>query len=424
MRRSSPLLVGLLLAAGAGGSLTGSLGAAEGGAAAAAAAVERAHLLWHAETLDGRVIASQGSDQPFNPASVVKVATSLEALDRLGPDHRWSTEVGLTGGWDRGRAEVAGALVLTGGGDPDFQAENLMLIARALNEAGVRRVRGGLVVRGDISVGWEHGEEGRIENPATRMREMARRVRVAIDPRRWDHTHRAVWNALAVRRGWDRTAPPRIVLSGPTAFATDEPVRPVLRHLSNPLPVVLRRFNVYSNNDIVRIAEPVGAAGVERWLTAHLGTASGQISLETASGEGTNRLTPRLVVHLLRLAERETARHGLALEDVLPVTGCDPGPLSHALSQVPEGSVIGKTGTLVSTDGGVAVISGVAPGAGGDGLVFCVAAPGTNGHTRRWRAAEQRWLLDLLAVRGGGSEGPCPRELPFSDADARVVPAP
>ncbi len=422
MRRAAPLLVRPLMVAGILGALLVGPCAAEEGTSARAAAGERAHLLWHAETLDGRVVASHGGDHPFNPASVVKVATSLEALDRLGPGYRWTTDIGVTGEWDHARGEVSGALVVTGGGDPDLQAENLMLIARALNEAGVRRVYGGLVVRGDLSVGWEHGEEGRLEDPTARMREMGFRVRAALDPRRWDHTKRAVWNALAARRGWDRTTPPRIVLMGSTTYATSDRVRPVLRHLSNPLPVVLRRFTVYSNNDIIRVAEPVGAAGVERWLGTHLGAAGGELSLETASGEGTNRMTPRLVVRMLRLARTETARHGLALSDVLPVTGCDPGPLSHALAGIPEGAVVGKTGTLLTTDGGVAVLSGVAAGVGDGGLVFCVAAPETRGHTQRWRAAEQRWLLDLLAALGGAQSGACPAELPFSDADARVVP--
>ena len=419
MRRPAPLLVGLLLVAGAQGTLSERLFASEGSFSATG---ERARLLWHAETLDGRVVASQGADHPFNPASVVKVATSLEALDRLGPSFRWTTEIGVTGTWDPVRGEVDGALVITGGGDPDLQAENLMLIARALGEAGVRRVRGGLVVRGDLSVGWEHGEEGRLGDPAARMREMGSRVRAALDPRRWDHTARASWAALAARRGWDRTAPPRIVVTGSTVFATSARVRPLLRHFSNPLPVVLRRFTVYSNNDIVRVASPVGAAGVERWLGAHLAATPGELSLETASGEGTNRLTPRLVVRLLRLARSETARHGLSLSDVLPVAGCGPGPLSHALAGVPAGAVVGKTGTLLTTDGGVAVIAGVAAEVGEGGLMFCVAAPGTNGHTQRWRAAEQRWLIDLLAARGGAADGPCPAELPFSDSDARVVP--
>jgi serine-type D-Ala-D-Ala carboxypeptidase/endopeptidase (penicillin-binding protein 4) len=420
MRRNARFLLGLLIVAGLHGTLLGDPCTAEEGPSARSLAAERDHLLWHAETLDGRVVASHGGDHPFNPASVVKVATSLEALDRLGPGYRWRTDVGVTGEWDRAKGEIGGALVITGRGDPDFQAENLMLIARALNEMGVRRVRGGLVVRGDLSVGWEHGEDGRLADPAARMREMGQRVRAALDPRRWDHTKRAVWEAMAVRRGWDRTPPPRIVVTGSTTFATSAPVRPVLRHLSNPLPVVLRRFTVYSNNDIVRIAEPVGAAGVERWLGVHLAAAPGELSLETASGEGTNRLTPRLVVRLLRLARSEAARHGLALADVLPVAGCDPGPLTHALPRVTAGAVVGKTGTLITTDGGVAVIAGVAAGAGEGGLVFCVAAPGTNGHTQRWRAAEQRWLLDLLAARGGAADGPCPAELPFSDSDARI----
>mgnify|MGYP001594329485 CR=1 FL=1 len=53
--------------------------------------------LWHAELDDGTVIASRGADTLFNPASVVKVATSLWALEKLGPDFTFSTRFALVG---------------------------------------------------------------------------------------------------------------------------------------------------------------------------------------------------------------------------------------------------------------------------------------------------------------------------------------
>ena len=50
----------------------------------AAPAADRDRLLFHAETLEGAVLESRGADTPFNPASLIKVGTSLWALERLG----------------------------------------------------------------------------------------------------------------------------------------------------------------------------------------------------------------------------------------------------------------------------------------------------------------------------------------------------
>src|SRR5437868_8811098 len=46
-----------------------------------------------AETLDGTTIASQAAAERFNPASSVKLATALVALQNFGPNHRFVTGV-------------------------------------------------------------------------------------------------------------------------------------------------------------------------------------------------------------------------------------------------------------------------------------------------------------------------------------------
>src|SRR2546423_4216080 len=50
-----------------------------------------------AETLDGTTIAEQAVDEKFNPASSVKLATTLVALQTLGPDHKFVT--GIWAAW-------------------------------------------------------------------------------------------------------------------------------------------------------------------------------------------------------------------------------------------------------------------------------------------------------------------------------------
>lgn len=74
------------------------------------------------------------------PASVAKALTSLYALDVLGADHRFQTQIVATGGVLGG--VVQGDLILVGGGDPTLSTDHLAQMAKALKNAGVREVKG------------------------------------------------------------------------------------------------------------------------------------------------------------------------------------------------------------------------------------------------------------------------------------------
>ncbi len=154
------------------------------GAAADPAAPSR--LLWHAESLDGREVTSRGAEAAVNPASVVKVGTTLWALDLLGASHRYVTEIGYRGEWDRAAGLIDGDLVIRGGGDPDFQPENGFMVALELNRLGIRSVTGGLVVTGTFWMGWDHGA-GAVTgggDPRPRSLEMGGRLLRCLDPER------------------------------------------------------------------------------------------------------------------------------------------------------------------------------------------------------------------------------------------------
>ncbi|MCP4895916.1 MAG: hypothetical protein GY906_02990, partial [bacterium] len=226
--------------------------------ASTAVGVDRDRLLYHAEKLDGTILLSRGADTQFNPASVVKVATTGWALERLGPEHRFRTVVGYRGVLEKSTGVLTGTLVVRGEGDPDLQLENLFLMARKLNQLGIRRVSEGLELQGVVTLGWEHGSEGRISDPRRRRMEMARRVHNAFDPRRWDRSTRNTWKGFCARRGMNVGSAPSVRIDGGATWAEASDFHEVVHHLSNPLPVVLKRFNVYSNNDIVRIADYLG----------------------------------------------------------------------------------------------------------------------------------------------------------------------
>jgi D-alanyl-D-alanine carboxypeptidase/D-alanyl-D-alanine-endopeptidase (penicillin-binding protein 4) len=100
----------------------------------------------------GDTLFAHGPDAALTPASTMKTFTAALALERLGPDHAFRTEVLRDGTLERD-GTVRGDLVLRGDGDPGLSprfvrggAEAPMeLLARFVAGAGVTRVEGDLI---------------------------------------------------------------------------------------------------------------------------------------------------------------------------------------------------------------------------------------------------------------------------------------
>ncbi len=92
----------------------------------------------------GAPLLAHNDAAPLNPASTMKLLTSYAALSLLGPEYRWRTAAFL-----RGRLEgdvLHGDLVLRGGGDPKLVIEDLAAFVARMRQAGLRELRGDLVV--------------------------------------------------------------------------------------------------------------------------------------------------------------------------------------------------------------------------------------------------------------------------------------
>ena len=81
---------------------------------------------------------------PRNPASVIKLLTTMVALDELTPAYRWETRAYLDGPLEAGRLD--GNLVLAGGGDPYLTVERLWTFVRDLRARGLNDIGGKLVI--------------------------------------------------------------------------------------------------------------------------------------------------------------------------------------------------------------------------------------------------------------------------------------
>ena len=84
------------------------------------------------------------ADRPMQPASTMKLVTTLVALETLGPVFRGRTELRSSG--DVVRGTLRGDLVLKGGADADFTGDVLENMLQTLRNSGINRISGNLVL--------------------------------------------------------------------------------------------------------------------------------------------------------------------------------------------------------------------------------------------------------------------------------------
>ena len=99
----------------------------------------------YVENLDtGEPVLAWNEDVPRNPASVIKLLTTLVALDILGPAYTWKTEAYLLGKTDGDVLD--GDLLLKGYGDPFLVTTRVWQMLREIRQKGINRITGDLLI--------------------------------------------------------------------------------------------------------------------------------------------------------------------------------------------------------------------------------------------------------------------------------------
>ena len=346
-----------------------------------------------AETLDGTVVASQAADEKFNPASAVKLATAFAALKNFGPNHRFLTSVWANGTIDPATATLNGDLVISGR-DPSFRYEHAVMLARQLNNLGIKNVSGNLIVAPGFTMNFDwsaqrSGEE--LRNSMDSMTRPAGAIRAWLDER------------LMLGDQQSLSSVPGVTIAGEVVIGAAPPqALPLLTRRSSKLVDILKVLLCYSNNFMAeRIGESLGGPdSVRNVLINSFQINSDELSLATTSGLGVNRVTPRAMMIILRGLRDELRKNNLKLSDILPVAGIDPGTLEDRYTDSTErGSVIAKTGTLVRTDGGASALVGQMNTKSGRVVLFVIF--NQRGNVNSFRGNQDAIVTAIQTAYGG-----------------------
>jgi serine-type D-Ala-D-Ala carboxypeptidase/endopeptidase (penicillin-binding protein 4) len=276
------------------------------------------------------------------PASLTKIATTLAMLKALGPSHVFQTKIFALGPVQDG--VLQGDLIIQAEGDPLLVTPEVIALGNQLNQLGLRRVKGNLVLQGAIAVNFSQ------EVPTA-----GEWLKHIWNAPIWDAEIQQAHSAM-----FKGTPKPSLLVDG-QVMVGDPVIRPIgdllLSHASLPLVDVLKYMNIYSSNYIAEWLPKLlgGAEGIQTTAIQTGRVAPKEVALTNGSGLGQdNKLSPRAVVGLLQSIQMELQPHRLSLADVFPVAGQDQGTVEKR--KMPKATVI-KTGTLWNTSGLAGMIS-------------------------------------------------------------------
>lgn len=345
------------------------------------------------ETTDGKIVSSQAADQAFNPASAIKLATALIALQNFGPQHRFTTAFWTDGALVKETGEIQGNLYVTGR-DPSFHYEHAISVARQLNNLGIKKVTGNLIVAPGFTMNFSASAR---RSGEVLYDTLDSTLRSSEALRAWTYERMALGDNTSLQ------FIPSVAVMGEVEVGNVAPgAKTLLSHRSSKLTDILKVLLCYSNNFMAeRIGDSLGGVeSVQQQLSKKLGIPEYEIQLATLSGLGINRVTPRAMMKIFRALRIELQKHRLTPADIMPVAGIDPGTLEDRFTGPAwQGSVIAKTGTLIRTDGGASSLVGQMKTAKGDVLLFVIM--NQRGSVLRFRSNQDFLVMQVQNSRGG-----------------------
>jgi len=282
---------------------------------------------------DGTLAAGRLATRPLPSASLTKSVTTLVALQTWGSNHRFITNISTTG--KLVGDTLKGDLIVEGGGDPFFVWEEAIALGNKLNQLGIKRIQGNLLISGQFAMNFE-----------TNPQEAANFLRLAFDASRWEGEVAEQYAKMPAG-----TPKPQLVILGnvriiPNLAAANISSKPLIRHISLPLWQILKRMNTFSNNEMSEMlaSQLGGGKKIAEIAAQSAGVSPSEIRLINGSGLGqANQISPRASVAILMAVHNRAQLEGLTLADLYPISDCNCGTIEGR--KMPKGAIV-KTGTL------------------------------------------------------------------------------
>lgn len=211
----------------------------------------------------GEVVYQYNANKGITPASSLKILTAAAALETLGENYRFSTEV-LTNG-DVAKGTLYGNLYLRGQGDPTLLKKDFDNFASILSNRGIKRLSGHLI-----------GDDTYFD---------AERLSPGISKEDESYYYAAQISALTVSPNADYDAGSVIVEAKPTvkgkaSKVTLTPVTSIVRVVNRSKTVPKGYKNTLkiqretgTNNILITGNAPIGSAGSKEWIAVSNPTA-------------------------------------------------------------------------------------------------------------------------------------------------------
>ncbi|MEM8778523.1 MAG: D-alanyl-D-alanine carboxypeptidase [Cyanobacteria bacterium P01_G01_bin.49] len=324
---------------------------------------------------DWAYLGEHQSKMPFSAASLTKIATSLAALETWGTEHRFETRIYRVGTLNQGILE--GDLVIQGSDDPLFVWEEAIALGNQLNQLGIEKVTGNLIIIDNFYMNFKPNSQTSGEL-----------LKLALNSSRWTPLIEQQYRQFP-----PNTPRPQITIDGNVQVqkTLSEKAKLMVRHQSLTVAELLKQMNLYSNNAMAEMfAQAVGGADkVAEIVTKTSKIDSNEVQLINGSGLGVeNRISPRASVEMLQIMEEKLKDNPLSVADLFPMGGRDKSGTVQ-WRNLPNGVAV-KTGTLAQ----VSALAGVIPTKERGQVWFAIINHGSNIDKFR---QEQDQLLQRLA---------------------------
>ena len=315
------------------------------------------------------VIYSHNEKFRLRPASTQKMVTAVAALDYLGTNYEFRTELRYRGTVVDSTRTLYGDIYCIGGMDPMFNSKDLKMFVDSIRALGIDTIRGNLYAdlsfkdKDRLGSGWCWDDDNPVLSPLLLNRK--------------DYFREQLLRSLSERG---------IVLTGTTAIHTPPAGTTILlcsreRHINEILrPMMKRSDNLYAEAMFYQIAHKMGG----RYATAKMARQridatirkAGISDKDSHSADGSglslyNYETPEIELMLLRYAYRNSDIYRL-LYYSMPIAGVDGTLRKRMKGTAAYNNVHAKTGTVT----GVSALAGYCTAKNGHRLCFSIINQG------------------------------------------------